>query len=260
MCYHSRWIKITNEPSFLKVLQFVPVTPQQNTKLENLTESQSENALACAYRHMYAQTERQVKHIMLKHYLSSCALLGHIACTECKNAASRYRFSIICVSVCWKQPQPCKNRWTDRDAIWVVDLGVPKEPHIRLRPNFHRGGDNFGGMSCPIEKYREKIWWSADKRLTRSTCGLGRRRRLAKRTMGTKWGLDPPRQGQIHCKLKSSENGNTNYTIHIHTESGWPQQYTGISYMKSNFKQQISLITTCKQWRWRHRGMVHAAC
>jgi len=36
----------------------------------------------------------------------------------------------VCLSV-WHNLEPCKNSWTDRDAVWNVDSGWPKEPHIR---------------------------------------------------------------------------------------------------------------------------------
>jgi len=36
----------------------------------------------------------------------------------------------VCRSV-WHNLEPCKNSWTDRDAVWNVDSGWPKEPRIR---------------------------------------------------------------------------------------------------------------------------------
>jgi len=36
-------------------------------------------------------------------------------------------------SVCHSR-EPCRNRWTDRDDVWVVDSGGPNEPCIRWGP------------------------------------------------------------------------------------------------------------------------------
>ena len=47
------------------------------------------------------------------------------------DAACCYRqSSVICLLAC-NDNEPCKNGSTDRDAIWVVDSGGPKEPCIR---------------------------------------------------------------------------------------------------------------------------------
>jgi len=40
----------------------------------------------------------------------------------------------VCLSVCHTS-EPCKNGCTDRDAVWVEDLGGPKEPCIRWGPD-----------------------------------------------------------------------------------------------------------------------------
>ena len=37
---------------------------------------------------------------------------------------------LTCLSVCHSS-EPCKNGWTDRDAVWVEDSGGPREPCIR---------------------------------------------------------------------------------------------------------------------------------
>jgi len=44
----------------------------------------------------------------------------------------------VCLSVGWSfchNLEPCKNGWTDRDAIWGVDSGWPREPRIRWGPD-----------------------------------------------------------------------------------------------------------------------------
>jgi len=59
-------------------------------------------------------------------------------------ATNRVAWS-VCRSVCHTS-EPCKNGWTDRDAIWVEDSGGPKESCIRWGSRFTHGkGQFFGG-------------------------------------------------------------------------------------------------------------------
>jgi len=53
--------------------------------------------------------------------------------------------------------EPCKNGWTDRNAVWVVDSCGLKAPCIRWGPVSSKERGNFGGMSRPIVKYRKRI-------------------------------------------------------------------------------------------------------
>jgi len=62
-------------------------------------------------------------------------------CTIYVDVAYCYRpSSVVCHST-----EPCKNGSTDRDAIWVEDLGGPKEPRIRWGPGPPMGSGNFKG-------------------------------------------------------------------------------------------------------------------
>ena len=61
--------------------------------------------------------------------------------------------SMVCWSVCHTS-EPCKNSWTDRDVIWVQDLGWPREPCIRWGSRSPMGRGNFGER-VPIIKYRD---------------------------------------------------------------------------------------------------------
>jgi len=61
-----------------------------------------------------------------------------------KDAAS-YRCSVVCLSV-GHSSEPHKNRWTDRDAILVVDSGRPRESWIRLGPRYPRGKGQFWAL------------------------------------------------------------------------------------------------------------------
>ena len=45
----------------------------------------------------------------------------------------------VCRPVCHDR-EPCKNGLTDRNAVWVVDPSVPKEPRIRWGPDPHAKG------------------------------------------------------------------------------------------------------------------------
>jgi len=65
------------------------------------------------------------------------------------DAAYCYRLSSV---VCWSvslsvchSSEPCKNGWTDRDAVWVEDSGGPKEPRIWCRSASPHGKGQFWG-------------------------------------------------------------------------------------------------------------------
>jgi len=45
---------------------------------------------------------------------------------------------------------PEKNGWTDRDAVWVEDLGGPRESCIRWGSRYFFGRGNFGEKKCPL--------------------------------------------------------------------------------------------------------------
>ena len=65
----------------------------------------------------------------------------------------RGRFVCVCVCVCVNighVREPCKNGWTDRDAVWDEDAGGPKEPCIRWGPDpSPEFKDTFEGESIP---------------------------------------------------------------------------------------------------------------
>ena len=65
--------------------------------------------------------------------------------------------SVVCRSVCHTS-EPCKNCWTDRDAVWVEDLSGPREPCIRWGPDTHGKGQFWGGKGHPIVKYTDTLW------------------------------------------------------------------------------------------------------
>jgi len=69
---------------------------------------------------------------------------------------------------------PAKNRWSDRDTVWVVGTDGPKDPCIRwesrspARGNFEREGKEW-----PIVKYRDCMPSAMQKRLNRPRSRLG---------------------------------------------------------------------------------------
>jgi len=84
------------------------------------------------------------------------------------DAAYSYRpSSVVCLSVCHAS-EPCKNGCTDRAAIWVEDLGGPREPHIRWGPDAAMGSGKFlSENGRPIVKYRDTLRSSVQRQLNR---------------------------------------------------------------------------------------------
>ena len=83
-------------------------------------------------------------------------------------AAYSYRpSSVVCLSVCRSvchTSEPCKNRCTDRAAVWVEDLGGPGEPCVRWRSRSPDGKGKFlGDNGRPIVKYRDTLRSSCAK-------------------------------------------------------------------------------------------------
>jgi len=77
-----------------------------------------------------------------------CVYNTRITCTECKDAASCCRCSVVyrllSVSVCWSQMRA--QQMAKANDVWVVESGGPKEPYIG-GPDALRGRDNFGYWS-----------------------------------------------------------------------------------------------------------------
>ena len=80
--------------------------------------------------------------------------------------------SVVCLSV-YHTSEPCKNSLADRDAVWVEDLGGPKELCITWGSRSPYGkGQFFWGKGHPIVKYRETVQSSVQKQLNRLKCHL----------------------------------------------------------------------------------------
>jgi len=68
----------------------------------------------------------------------------------------------VCQLVCHDH-EPCKNGWTNRHVVWVVDLGGPKDPRIRWGPDPQAKGQFSGEKGRLIVKYRVSVLWAVQK-------------------------------------------------------------------------------------------------
>ena len=105
-------------------------------------------------------TTAEMHQTELCRWLTGCLLLGHIACIGEKMQPIATGLC-VCLSV-GHNHEPCINSWTNRDVIWGVDFGGPKEPCISWGPGSHIGRGSFVGISRPIMKYREYSSWAND--------------------------------------------------------------------------------------------------
>ena len=80
------------------------------------------------------------------------------------DAAYCYRpTSVVCRSVCHTS-EPCRNGWTDRDAVRDEDSGGPREPCIRWGPDPPWEAAILMGKGLPIVKYKDTLRSSVQKR------------------------------------------------------------------------------------------------
>jgi len=85
-----------------------------------------------------------------------------LAKDRCSTAGPRNQPWSVCWSVC-RTSEPCKNSWTDRDAVWVEDLGGPKGPCIRwgFRSPMGRGkflGESVTPCAAAMRSYVKLLW------------------------------------------------------------------------------------------------------
>ena len=65
---------------------------------------------------------------------------------------------MVCRSVCHTS-EPCKSGYTDRDAVWVEDLGGQGNNVLEGGPDPLMRKCNFEGRKGrPIVKYRDILW------------------------------------------------------------------------------------------------------
>jgi len=82
----------------------------------------------------------------------------------------------------------CKNGWTDRDAVWVMDSGGPKEMCIRWGSRSPCEGAVFlGERTCQCMP-DDTLPWAVQKWLNRSRCRLDRWLGWAEGSMCYMWG------------------------------------------------------------------------
>jgi len=81
---------------------------------------------------------------------------------------------MVCRSVCHTS-EPCKNGWTDRDAVEVEDSRGPRNHVLDGDPDPPWEGAILRGKGHPIVKYRITLRSSMQKWLNRSRCRLGLR-------------------------------------------------------------------------------------
>jgi len=92
------------------------------------------------------------------------------------DAAYCYRLSrVVCPSVCRSVTlvSPCKNGWTDRDALWVENSYGLRKPCIRWESRSPNWKGQFWGKGAPTVKYSDFMLWAVQKRLNQSICDLG---------------------------------------------------------------------------------------
>jgi len=89
------------------------------------------------------------------------------------------RSSLVCRSFCrpvCHHREPCKNGWTDRYAVWVVDWSGPKEPCISWGPDpsWEEAILRGEGEGRPIVKHVDLLPWAVQNLVNRSRSGLRR--------------------------------------------------------------------------------------
>ena len=70
-------------------------------------------------------------------------------------------------------PIACKDCWTDRHAVYVVDRGEPKEPCIKCGSRSPCEWAILRREGRHVRKYRDSLPWAVQKRLNRSGWSLG---------------------------------------------------------------------------------------
>ena len=150
--------------------------------------------------------------------------------------------------------ESCKNGWTDRDAVWVENLGGPREPCIRWGPEPPMARGNFDGRKGrPIVKYRDTLRSFMQKLLKRLRCRLGWGLGWAQGTMYYMGVQIPHAKGQFWGKEEPIVTVGT--FCHEVCKNGWTDQFAvwildsgGWRKHKFNHIRQVAPI--CPQYRW----------
>jgi len=59
---------------------------------------------------------------------------------------------------------PCRNGWTDRDAVWVVGLHETKESYVIWGPRSQWEWVILSGKGQPVVTYTDTLPWCVQKR------------------------------------------------------------------------------------------------
>jgi len=144
-------------------------------------------------RQLHDDTRRVKCCILLLLLLARIARTTHVDVVYCYQPNS-----MVCRLVCHTS-EPCKNGWTDRDAVWVEDSGGPRKPCIRW-------GSRLRGKEHPIVKYRDTLQSSVQKGQNQSRCCFGCGLEWAKEIMCLVGSRSPTGRGNFgervaHCKI-----------------------------------------------------------
>ena len=160
----------------------------------------------------------------------------------------------VCRSVCHTS-QPCKNGWSDRDAVWIEDSGVPREPCIRSgsRSPMWRGNfDGEGASHCKVYGHSAVICAKVAEPIEMP---FGLWDRMGPRNHLLDDGPDPPWEGTIfgewgtHCKASAVRCAKMAELIDLPF-----RLWTWVGQRKHKFNRICQVAPMCPHERahWRH--------
>ena len=141
-----------------------------------------QNWMFCDSVSIYAASSQAIINKVIQTIL---VLLDHITRTTYVDVLCCYwPSSVVCHSICRSVClSPEKNGCTNRDAVWVEDLGGPRELCISWGSRSPHEKGQFGGKGAPIVKYRDTLRSPVRKQLNQSWCRLDCGLRLAQGIM-----------------------------------------------------------------------------
>jgi len=158
------------------------------------------------------------------------------------------------LSVCHTS-EPCKNGWTDRDAVWDEDSGGPGN-HALDGVDIPHGKGQFWGKWAPNVKYRDFLPWAVQKRLSRSICRLGCGLGWAE---GSRSSIVFARWRQCQAQVQSYLLGGTNVpslegTLAPSGEYDWPVRLLWRYSLISNYSDHS--LTNCSTCHKNYTNLV----
>jgi len=136
------------------------------------------------------------------------------------------------MSVCLSRSSPCRNHWTDRDAVWVVYSRGPKEPCIRFRWAFRsRAKEQYWGeKGRPIIKYKTSaVSCVKTAEPIQMLFGMWTQMALRKHVLGGAWGCTLAQSGEHEPSMCGGDVAFlSNDFDHLSwLSAGWLQQVGG---------------------------------